>query len=137
MRTIVINVRYDRVEWTPTHTIWFLQRPASEGFWSDPLVRHEFDHVRISSDRRLAVQFEQMLKRTSVLNRPISDSDVVNQKFVDQIVDQHVAEVFAEISELISIRYKELDRVTEHGRRGVPSDSPLNQWLSPDGANSP
>ena len=135
-REIVITVRFARIEWKPVHTIWFRNPPAAADFWTNKLVLHEFDHVRISSDPRLAVRFKQLLNDRNILKRTLSDDDVVNRDFVDQLVDRHVAEVFSEISDLIAIRYKELDRVTNHGLDLVPSDSPLNEWLRPDNEGS-
>jgi hypothetical protein len=140
-RRVVVTVQYNRVQWQPTHTIWFRNRPASasasasENFWSNKLVLHELDHVRISSDPRLARRFNQLLKEASVLNRAVADGEVVNRRYVDSLVDQHVAKIFAEISDLIAIRYKELDRITSHGVRPVPSDSVLIQWLNKDGSD--
>jgi hypothetical protein len=135
-RRVVVTVRYGHIQWQPTHTIWFRNQPASEDFWSNKLVLHELDHVRISSDPRLARRFNQLLKETSVLNRAVADGEVVNRQYVDSLVDQHVAKIFAEISDLIAIRYKELDRITNHGLHPVPSDSVLNQWLNQDRSDS-
>ncbi len=136
-RRLRITVRFFSIRWEPTHVIWFRRRPETDGFWSDVLVRHEFDHVRISNDPRLAKRFEEMLREKSVISHQLSEGDVVNRPFVDHLVAEHVDNVFAEISELIAIRYKELDRVTRHGRDAVPEDSPLNRWLKPDSSQQP
>ncbi len=126
---LVIHVRYLQIEWKPTHTVWFLRSPPTSDFWSNRLVLHEFDHVRISTDPRLAARFEQLLRDQRVLHRTIDDEAVVNREYVDRLVGQHVDEVFSEISDLISIRYRELDRLTRHGLEAVPNDSPLQELL--------
>jgi len=135
-KKVVINVRFFAVQWKPTHTIWFRRQPSLSDFWSNELVLHEFDHVRISNDPRFQSRFEESLQKRSVLTRALRAGDVVNRKLVDELVDEHVTEVFSDITELVSIRYKELDRVTDHGRRPVPTDSALNEFLKPDSADS-
>ena len=126
---LVIQVRYSRITWEPRHTIWFRDRPANESFWSDRLVLHEFDHVRISNDRRFKRQFEQLLRSQKVLTPTIERGRPVDRAYVDRLVDQHVGAVFSNIADLISIRYKELDRLTLHGRRPIPDDSALKEWF--------
>jgi hypothetical protein len=136
-RRVVINVRYGSITWKPKHTVWFRRRPETENFWSSRLVLHEMDHVRISSDPRLAARFAESLGEQSTLVHPIGGGNVVNQRLVDRLVGEHVERVFSEMTELISIRYRELDRVTKHGRLAVPRDSALQQWLRPDQPASP
>jgi hypothetical protein len=136
-RKLVVDVRYTKLQWKPMHTVWFLKPPAEQDFWSNRLVRHELDHVRISSDRRFAKQFEQAIRAQPVLYETIDIGEIVNRKFVDALVDRHVANAFAEISELIAIRYKELDRLTSHGLRPLSAESELQRWLKQERADSP
>jgi hypothetical protein len=128
-RQVVIRVRYDRIQWQPRHTIWFRDRPSAAGFWSDRLLLHELDHVRISTDPRLKKRFEELLRQRNPIKRTVASGDVVDRRYVDRIVQQHAAEVFAEINDLVAIRYKELDRLTSHGLLPVPSDSPVAEYL--------
>ena len=130
-RRVVVTVRFRDIEWQPRHTIWFERKPATEGFWSDRLVLHEFDHVRVSTDPRVAERFEQLLRSRGSITKSLSSGDVVNRAFVDRLVEEHVSKVFSEISDLISIRYKELDRVTSHGLHPLPEDSSLSELLRP------
>jgi hypothetical protein len=135
-RRVVITVRFRDIEWQPTHRIWFEKRPATEDFWSHPLVLHEFDHVRISTDPRVAERFEQLLRSKRSITQSLSAEDVVDREFVDRLVDKHVIEIFSEISELVSIRYKELDRVTSHGLHPLPEDSFLSGLLRPNASET-
>lgn len=130
-RRVVITLRFHEIEWQPTHRIWFENRPATEDFWSDRLVMHEFDHVRISTDPRVAERFKQLLRNKRSITQSLSGDDVVNQDFVDRLVDEHVAVVFSKVSDLISIRYAELDRATSHGLNPLPADSSLTGLLRP------
>ncbi len=130
-RRVVISVRFRDIEWQPKHKIWFKKRPGTENFWSHPLVLHEFDHVRISTDPRVAERFEQLLRSKRSITESLSADDVVDSGFVDRLVDEHVVKIFSEISDLVSIRYQELDRVTSHGLHPLPEDSSLSGLLRP------
>jgi hypothetical protein len=126
-----IRIRYLKIDWLAKHRVWFRSVPETEGFWSNSLVQHELDHVRISSDPRFARDFEQRLRANVVLNRTVEAGVKVDRKYVNKLVEEHVATVFEEVSELIAIRYQELDRVTDHGRKPLPADSSLTEFLDP------
>jgi hypothetical protein len=129
--TVRIRMNFTRIHWEPKHTIWFRNPPNSNHFWQDALVRHEFDHVRLSADPRMKKQFIQMLRAKRVITPSVETNQVVNRDLVDRFIGEYVTSVFQEITELIDIRYRELDRVTRHGRQPVPPESTIQQWLKP------
>ncbi|MCP4885295.1 MAG: DUF922 domain-containing Zn-dependent protease [Planctomycetaceae bacterium] len=129
--TVRIQMNFTRIHWEPKHTIWFRNPPNSNHFWQDALVRHEFDHVRLSADPRMKKQFIQMLRAKRVITPSVETNQVVNRDLVDRLIGEYVTSVFQEITELIDIRYRELDRVTRHGRQPVPPESTIQQWLKP------
>ncbi len=135
-RRLVITVRFSSVSLKPRHVVWFRRRPETDGFWNHPLVRHELDHVRITSDRRLTRRFEELLRDRNVIEKEIDRGVIVNSELVNRLIEQHVEGVFEEISELASIRYRELDRVTKHGLEPVPESSSLSEWLGDDRGTS-
>ncbi|WP_146533894.1 hypothetical protein [Rubripirellula reticaptiva] len=122
---IVIRVRFKDVRWQTSHVIWFENRPDADGFWDNQLVRHEFDHVEISTDPRIEKLFRSRLKDTSVIQRPIQPGIRIREADVDKIVEDTVRKMFDEISELVEIRYKELDRITNHGQLPLPPDNEI------------
>ena len=126
---LIITIRYTRIEWIPTHRIWLRDPPAWKDFWSDRIVLHELDHLRISSDPRHGERFKQRLKDTADLELQIANGIQIDQNYINKVVDDHVKNVFRDHVDLIEIRYQELDRVTNHGRRPVPADSPLAGML--------
>lgn len=130
-RRVVITIRFRDIRWQPTHRIWFQNKPATADFWKDRLVLHEFDHVRISTDPRVGERFRSILRNKGSITSVLSRGDVVNREFVDRIVESYVSEVFSEVSDLVAIRYKELDRVTSHGQDDLPPDSSLASLLRP------
>jgi hypothetical protein len=129
-QTVRINMRFSRITWQPTHTIWLRDPPDAARFWDHPLVRHEFDHVLLSSDARMEKRFAELLRSQSEITVSVSEHPVVNRVLIDQLIEEHTQGVFRQVTELINIRYRELDRVTRNGRQPVPEDSHVGQWLA-------
>jgi hypothetical protein len=128
-RQLRIVMRLSRLSWQPRHRVWFRKQPASEGFWSNPLVLHEFDHVRLSSDPRWREKLEAFKRKPAVIQHDLSSHEPVTPALVDQIVEQYLQSRLQEVFDLIDIRYRELDRQTAHGQRPLPEDSPLRKYL--------
>ena len=135
-RRLTITVRFQRVEWKPTHVIWLRDVPPSEEFWEGSTLLHEFDHVRISSDERMAKRFAELLRERSVFHHELQPGERVNQGVVDRLVERHVETIFNELADLIAIRYVELDRETKHGTRLLPESSELYSLLRGDSKTS-
>ncbi len=127
---VTVTAQFTQIEWNPTHRIWLRRRPVTDMFWSDEIVLHELDHLRISSDPRHEARFKQRLRTQTRFVCPITAGDVVNKQFIDRLVHDHVDRVFQEHIDLIAIRYKELDRITKHGQRPVPQESAVAKLLS-------
>lgn len=124
-----ISVRFAEIEWKPSHRIWMKDRPPDHEFWTNRIVLHELDHLRISSDPRHGDRFKQRLKNQSQIVHNLTVGDIVDQRYVDQVVRDYVEKIFHDHTDLIEIRYKELDRVTVHGKFKVPQDSPIAKLL--------
>jgi len=128
-RAILIKLGLRRVVWHPDHTIWFRKRPVASTFWSNSLVLHEFDHVRISSDPRLEAKFTSMMHKPITVQHPLAPGEVVGQQLVDRVIKEHLQSMYEEAIDLINIRYVELDRETLHGRRPLQKNSSLYEQL--------
>ncbi|WP_442507390.1 hypothetical protein SH528x_006308 [Novipirellula sp. SH528] len=124
-REVRISMRFSDVRIEPEHTVWFRKRPASDSFWTDRLVLHEFDHVQISTDPLLEKRFREYLRANSTITQRFKRGETVNESTVHPIVDKHVSELFSRISDLVDIRYQELDRLTDHGLVDFPEGSSL------------
>ena len=74
-RVVLINVRFSQVQWKPKHVIWMRNEPATESFWSDSVLLHEFDHVRISNDPRVAKRFPERLNKRMVIRHPLQPGE--------------------------------------------------------------
>ncbi len=128
-RKLRITVRYTNVEFHPSHEVWFRRQPQTDGYWKNKLVLHELDHVKISSDPALEGRFRELLRNNAVIEKNLAGNVTVNDPYIDRLVDQHTEKLFQRISELIAIRYRELDRVTRHGLDPLPESSQLHKFL--------
>ena len=128
-RLLKITVNYQQIKLNRSHQIWLRKRPESSGFWNSGLVLHEFDHVRLSSDATVDKRFVEKLRQQKTVTEEIGSHVKVTDSYVQSVVDRQANKVFDETIQLINIRYKELDRQTDHGLRPLPEDSSLAEWL--------
>ena len=129
-RTCQIRLRFRSVQLQTSHEIWFLEKPDLASFWTNPLVLHELDHLRLSADPRLANRFEKLVHEETSIERNIEIGESVNGRWIQKQVDQYVQDQFTKVADLAAIRYKELDRLTAHGRRKIPGDSEVAKTLA-------
>ena len=128
-RVLRIVATYSKVNIVPVHKVWFRKPPPTKDFWSDRLVLHELDHVMISSDDRLEKRLAELLRDNRVIEHSLEFGAVVSDAQVEKLVDQHTRRFFDQIVELAQVRYRELDRLTKHGRLPIPKDSGINEFL--------
>ncbi|TWT94891.1 hypothetical protein [Neorhodopirellula pilleata] len=151
VQRLAIEVRFHQIRLTVRHQIWLREAPERSTFWNNPLVRHEFDHVRISSDPRIATSFNEAVRRQERIELNQRDSEpfiaVGYRKFnanlrrgtlltylssedAKPFVKNAVQSEFDRIVQMLEIRYAELDRLTDHGRLPVPETGPVVDWLT-------
>ncbi|WP_413430900.1 hypothetical protein [Crateriforma spongiae] len=135
-QVIRIDYRLTRLRVTLAHHIHLKRIPPKDHFWDSALVQHEFDHVRISTLVANSKHLADDLKAASPIVRELPSGQRVTQAWVDQVVREHVQHRFHQMNELIQIRYDDLDRQTAHGRRPIPADSQVRQWLGEPGRAS-
>lgn len=129
-REVVVDIKSLDVRWQPRHTVWFRERPPTEDFWDNPLVRHELDHVEISSHPSLEQTFRRRageIKQLVGEIRPGESSRTAAQR----LVRRRLTSLFDEVSDLARIRYIELDQQTRHGLEPLPGHSALTEYLTP------
>lgn len=136
-RQLRITVRFRDVTVNTSHVIWLRRLRSRTRFWDSALVQHEFDHVRISTDARFQSSLEDDLRERNVIERTIDDDFKVDQESVQTLVDELVTDRFNQMTELINIRYRELDRQTNHGTLAIPPDSDLIPILRPEPSDDP
>lgn len=128
---VTVKVAYQDIRLVPTHEVWLRNPVKPSRFWSDKLVRHELDHVRISSDVRWEKRFAQSVRRNDEFSRDLSSSSrSVQLSDVNRWINEAAQKRFEEINELIEIRYRELDRWTNHGRKALPEHVTLESLIN-------
>lgn len=130
-RVLIIDAGFSHVQWKPRHVIWLRDEPEEEEFWSNDVLLHELDHLRISTDPRFAKRFAEVLRQSRVIRHSLAPGEVAGRELTDKLVERETRAVFDELTDLIAIRYRELDRETSHGRKPLPPDSKLHDLLRP------
>ena len=120
---IELRVHFRSLKLVQKHVIWLKTVPKAEDFWTDRVVRHEFDHVRISADKRIEAQFRRDVQRMTSFTVPkarVTSNGKVDNAKVQEVIRQRVKQAFERISDYVDVRYLELDRVTQHGMLPLP-----------------
>jgi hypothetical protein len=126
---VIVRIRITDIQWKLSHIVWFRVPPDAENFWDNPLVRHEIDHVRISTDSRLQAAFRRRVdevKTTRFAKSELGDrslAEACKEKVRDELTS-----IFKDTTSLAEIRYRELDRVTRHGLKPLPDDADQTIW---------
>ncbi|MEM9368146.1 MAG: hypothetical protein AAGD07_19295 [Planctomycetota bacterium] len=129
-----IRPHFFNVRWNVTHQVWLKRPPSPERFWQSALVLHEMDHVRTSSHPAYAALFRRDLEQITLLRfdraairrvlgggvfdrtqRPRLSGDQIRQ-----LIKPSTMAAFDRVVDLAEIRYRELDRLTDHGLIALP-----------------
>lgn len=108
---------FEKIEFDVEHEVLLPIDLADANFFSHPLVLHELDHVRISSDPRFAATFREWMKKELreivVEVQPPVDGNYRELAIAE--VSRQTEALFQRLLQLIKVRYQELDRETKHG----------------------
>lgn len=128
-QNVDIRVRFRSIKLITSHEVWLRDPPQADGFWDHPLVRHEFDHVRISSDPRIEKMFLDLAKQLERIRVPRSEvagaGGSIDSERVQTLIESRMKQALAQTTQYVRIRYAELDRLTQHGMLPIPADSGL------------
>ncbi|QDV44954.1 hypothetical protein Enr13x_48260 [Stieleria neptunia] len=123
---VTIRVRFRSIKLISSHDVWLRTPPTVDQFWDDRVVRHEFDHVRISSDPRIEKHFLDAVKELEVMRVPLSSvtgrSGTIENDKVQALIEAGMKQALNNTTDYVSIRYRELDRLTQHGMLPLPDD---------------
>lgn len=121
------NVRYVRITpkiqqltWTVGHTVRLPETLDGPEFWSDVLVKHEFDHVAISTDPRVRMLMEHLIRNLRTIDHRFNRFDVPSRKELQQIIDEEHAKRRDAVLAVVQRQYQRLDELTDHGNRELP-----------------
>ncbi len=119
-----IYPEFDKIELNIEHEVLLPVELAGDNFYSHPLVLHELDHVRISSDPRFAKAFSGWIKKElrEIVIEVVPPADGNYREIAVGEVRRRTEALFQRLLQLIKVRYQELDRETKHGTLSLPDD---------------
>ena len=138
---IEVLIDYQEITLNRQHRILLPQEMMADDIFSRRLTLHEFDHVRISCDPRLPDLLKAMLMERN--SRIVQVLDETEHEFEGKPSAQDLARIGKEIVKLesdkvfndfvsiVSIRYQELDRVSNYGLKALPAEERFRIIESP------
>lgn len=122
---IEISIQYHDIALQRSHRVLLPQEMICDDLFDQRLTLHEFDHVRISADPRLPALLASMLQERNAVVTKVLDEE--EDEFTGKPSPQDLARiskrlvknesdrVFTDFVAVVSIRYRELDRVSNYG----------------------
>lgn len=114
-KRVSIATKFQPIESRITHKIKVPHQANRAEFWNHPLVRHELDHVAISTDPRTLLLFQRTLKTLALLERRIQLRSTPKISGVSAIVNEELRLRREAIYDLIRHQNRKLDDQTQHG----------------------
>jgi hypothetical protein len=111
----ILDFRYTRRDLKVSHSIIVPKSFQPDEPWKDRLVKHEMDHVAITTDPRLYSLVQGIFSRGAALEIPLSAGRVPNAIELQGFIDQFTNARISEIESLLQYQYDELDRVSRDG----------------------
>lgn len=103
-----------------THHVTVPKTLDGDLFWTKRLVRHEFDHVAVSSDPKLKLLIAQLLRRLPVITRTADAGTSMTEAYCREIVNEEIAKRREAVGKLVQANHDLLDKVTRHGMARLP-----------------
>ncbi|MCU0718830.1 MAG: hypothetical protein MUC83_03940 [Pirellula sp.] len=111
----VLDVRYTKRDLSVNHTVIIPTTYSPEEPWSDRLMKHEMDHVAITTDPRLQDMVRGLFSRGFAIEvQPNANRDLRPDDYQSEI-DQYTQESIREIESLLQYQYDMLDRSSNDG----------------------
>ncbi len=83
--------------------------------WGHRLVRHEFDHVAVSTDPRVEMLIDHLLRTIGPVEVVLPAGRPIDEAKLREAVDAEATRRRTTVDALVQYNYTELDRVTRHG----------------------
>ncbi|MFK7736050.1 MAG: hypothetical protein AB8B50_08490 [Pirellulaceae bacterium] len=114
------SVTVSSIKISPQNKISVPKRYAHDEIWTEPLVVHEFEHVKVNSDPRLFLLLRAVVAsiRTVSLDAETlagNDSATSHERLISQQIDEEINRRVAKVTALVQANNDLLDQVTRHG----------------------
>jgi hypothetical protein len=112
---LMLDVRYTKRDLSVNHTVIIPTTYLPPEPWNDRLMKHEMDHVAITTDPRLQAMVRGVFSRGFAMKvQPNANRDLRPDDYQSQI-DQFTQDIIREIEALLQYQYDELDRSSNDG----------------------
>lgn len=114
-KILLLDIRYTKRDLSVNHTVIIPATYTPDEPWSDRLMKHEMDHVAITTDPRLQAMVRGIFSRGFAIEvQPNANSNLRPDDYKSQI-DQFTQDIIREIEALLQYQYDELDRSSNDG----------------------
>ncbi len=120
---IKLQVRFTEFDWDVEHRIMLSDKFHPTKPWETPLLRHEFDHIAVSTDPRLLAMMESLNRAEVVIATALDQGQEHSSKRFDDEVHAYVKRFQKSIEELVNDRYRKLDEASNNGLQAVADRS--------------
>jgi hypothetical protein len=128
-KQVAIRVNLKSVTCELTHTLRLPRYLNNDRRWTNRLLKHEFDHVAISCDPRVALLVQQLYGDVKRVLTTV-DADVkVDDKMVRPLIDKQYSARANAVIALIKSNYVLLDKVSRHGTAPIENRKVFFQSL--------
>ncbi|XZE20016.1 hypothetical protein SH449x_005350 [Pirellulaceae bacterium SH449] len=110
-----LDFRYTRRDLKVAHSIIIPNSFQPDEPWKDRLLKHEMDHVAITTDPRLYTVVQGIFSRGATFVIPLDGGRVPSSIELQGYIDQFTAARISELESLLQYQYDELDRVSRDG----------------------
>lgn len=111
----ILDVRYTKRDLTLQHVIIIPSDYKPDEPWQDRLMKHEMDHVAITTDPRLQDLVRGLFSRGLTLEVEASQENERGTSSYQSQIDQFTIDVIKELETLLQHQYDQLDRVSQDG----------------------
>lgn len=114
-RLLLLDIRYTKRDVNVNHSIIIPTTYSPEAPWKDRLLKHEMDHVAITTDPRLQAMVGSIFSRGFTIDVSASSNSQQRNEDYKARIDEFTKEIIQEIESLLQYQYDELDRASRDG----------------------
>lgn len=121
MQLASIQVSYQRPKFRISHTIHVQSDFSPSDPWSNRLMKHEMDHLAVSTDPRLRAIVDGVLGSTTRYEFRWEQSSPPSEKQIREEIHRSSTQRILDIEKMIQLAYDQLDDRSMQGNRKIES----------------
>lgn len=116
-RVADVSIRVDHIELESDSKIFLPMRLRDDGFWTNRLVVHEFEHVRLNSDSRPKQLADFLLRRMGRARVQLTAQPADDSRIIDEFYAARAESIRKEVVRIMQANNDYLDELTLHGEK--------------------